>query len=291
MILNINHQHLVVTRSSWQPLPHHQMEAARRCIFPLSGVVAIAPQPDYESGLVLAQVEDDRDDHTNRIINRNWREQYTGTIVAINEEPGRDFMGLEPGARVLFRRNKTSEYQNYATMSLDDWAFSADTLCFGGRANRLTTYETNARIRLVPDQIKLNDIIMATIETTPDNLIPTGIPFIRPLNDWVLLMREPLVEKSAGGLFLTENMHRRRTEGFVIAQGPACTGDLQLGDRIEYQHESQETIYTGIPGLSSRVVLVREKAILAVTSRKHVDPLAYWAEGHGTSKETHTVTA
>jgi len=63
---------------------------------------------------------------------------------------------------------------------------------------------------------------------------------VRPIQNWVLVRRDPPTEKTAGGIIIPENAKEKLTRGVVLGAGPgklATNGffvktELKEGDRI-----------------------------------------------------------
>ena len=58
---------------------------------------------------------------------------------------------------------------------------------------------------------------------------------IKPLSDRVLILRDELKEKTAGGLYIPETAQKKTQDGVVIAIGTSIEEiNVEVGDRIMY---------------------------------------------------------
>jgi chaperonin GroES len=93
---------------------------------------------------------------------------------------------------------------------------------------------------------------------------------IRPMNDYVVVVRNEAPEKSPAGIIFIQSAKEKPTEGRVISVGPGQR--LENGDRrrvavepgnivLFMKHSGQEIDIDGVPHL-----FIREDDILAVQS-------------------------
>lgn len=284
-----------MTRTTWEPVPDWRMDAAKECLFAAPGVAIIEQQPDYSSLLMQIGNNSMRDVHSNRQIYRDWKEQSTGTILAIGpdfplEDPffaegrkkalaGSQFLHetLKVGDRVLFRWWWSVAIRNYTVADPEKgWYFGSDHLRFFGRATRLKNRDDLSS--LVPYSVPLHELIMAHLEFNENDEL-LDLP-IRPYKHWVLGLRDPLNEESEGGIILTDTLTNRKPELTIIRMGDECCLGAKAGQRWCYTIEAQELVHLSVPGLDRRVVLIPEEALLTRCAGGTVDPEALWMEAH-----------
>jgi co-chaperonin GroES (HSP10) len=307
MNLSLKPSDLRFTHTAWTPLPDYQLMAAEHVLDPMQGVAVIVPHKPHEHGtIILPDIQHSFNKHSHRKVEMSWRDQTAGTVVAVGrdvESPallssmvGKPWhQAIQAGDRVLFKRHKCTEFQNFASKS-GDWAFSADQVCFAGRFLQSGDSENSIDIRLIPKVRPLHQIIMATIHTNPDNTIPTDIPFLKPYGNQVLILRDEIKEKTSSGLFTGRTIRKtnifgeeevsfeseefRKADGIVIAKGHLCSDDVKIGSRALYQFEGQEIVHLADSMFSPRVVLVAESRILSFYGEPVDDVNALWKSAH-----------
>ena len=307
MNLSLKPSDLRFTHTAWTPFPDYQLMAAEHVLDPMQGVAMIVPHKPHEHGtILLPDIQYSFNKHSQRKVEMNWRDQTAGTVVAVGKDvetpsllasmvgkPGHQT--LSAGDRVLFKRHKCIEFNNFASKS-GDWAFSADQLCIAGRFIQSGDSENSIDIKLISKVRPLHEIIMATIHTNPDNTIPTDIPFLKPYGNQVLILRDPLENKTASGFFTGkaiktydkfgeeqisyESTEFRKADGIVIAKGHLCSDDVKIGSRALYQFEGQEIVHLADSMFSPRVVLVAESRILSFYGEPADDVNALWKSAH-----------
>lgn len=85
----------------------------------------------------------------------------------------------------------------------------------------------------------------------------------RPSHSFLMIVPLPEQDRTEGGIFLTEKSRQRYYEGHVVAKGPRCSDQYNLGDCVTYPQSAEYLLEVE----KVKFTLVMESEVLMFISR------------------------
>lgn len=122
----------------------------------------------------------------------------------------------------------------------------------------------------------VEEIVPAAVRPEPPTYLGTSWPAIRPLHDWVLVLRAEPDARTPGGIIIPDDAQERPQRGEVLAVGPGlrlengerAPVDVKPGDVVLFPKYCAKETVSNISTDPNGPVLIRASELLAVVRRE-----------------------